>query len=92
MRQRVAARLKDAQNTAAMLTTFQECDMGNLMELRTRHQELFVAKHQVKLGFMSAFVKAATAALIEVPVVKSQWIGRSRVTQYRNHVLCRRGT
>lgn len=85
MRQRVAARLKDAQNTAAMLTTFQECDMGNLMELRTRHQELFVAKHQVKLGFMSAFVKAATAALIEVPVVNAYMDTTTQEVVYRDY-------
>lgn len=71
MRQRVAARLKDAQNTAAMLTTFQECDMGNLMEIRSRHKEAFQEKHGIKLGFMSAFVKAATAALQEIPAVNA---------------------
>jgi len=71
MRQRVAARLKDAQNTAAMLTTFQECDMGNLMELRSRLKDQFQEKHGIKLGFMSAFVKAATSALEEIPAVNA---------------------
>ena len=71
MRQRVAARLKEAQNTAAMLTTFQECDMGAYMEARARHKDAFQDRHGVKLGFMSAFVKAATAALQEVPAVNA---------------------
>ena len=71
MRQRVAKRLKDAQNTAAMLTTFQECDMGRLMEIRNKFKDTFHEKHGVKLGFMSAFVKAATAALQEIPAVNA---------------------
>jgi len=71
MRQRVAARLKDAQNTAAMLTTFQECDMSKLMEMRNKYKEGFHQKHGVKLGFMSAFVKASTAALQELPIVNA---------------------
>lgn len=71
MRQRVAVRLKEAQNTAAMLTTFQECDMGNLMEMRKLYKDVFETKHGIKLGFMSAFVKAATAALQEIPAVNA---------------------
>jgi len=71
MRQRVASRLKDAQNTAAMLTTFQEVDMGNLMEMRSRYKDAFIEKHGVKLGFMSAFVQASTAALQELPAVNA---------------------
>ncbi|GKY94937.1 hypothetical protein MPSEU_000458600 [Mayamaea pseudoterrestris] len=71
MRQRVAKRLKDAQNTAAMLTTFQECDMGRLMEIRNKFKDVFLEKHGVKLGFMSAFVKAATASLHEIPAVNA---------------------
>lgn len=71
MRQRVAVRLKSAQNTAAMLTTFQEVDMGNLMELRSKFKEPFQLKHGVKLGFMSAFVQASTAALLEIPSVNA---------------------
>lgn len=71
MRQRVAQRLKDAQNTAAMLTTFQECDMGNLMELRKLYKDEFQEKHGIKLGFMSAFIKAATASLQEIPAVNA---------------------
>lgn len=57
MRLRIAQRLKEAQGTAAMLTTFQECDMGNLIELRNKYKDQFEKVHGVKLGFMSAFVK-----------------------------------
>jgi len=71
MRQTVARRLKEAQNTYAMLTTFQECDMTELMALRARHKEEFEKKHGCRLGFMSAFVKAATHALQEVPAVNA---------------------
>jgi len=71
MRQRVAVRLKSAQNTAAMLTTFQEVDMSNLLEMRSRHKEAFEKKHGIKLGFMSAFVKASSAALQEIPAVNA---------------------
>lgn len=71
MRQRVAVRLKSAQNTAAMLTTFQEVDMGNFMELRNKFKEPFQHKHGVKLGFMSVFVQASTAALQDIPAVNA---------------------
>jgi 2-oxoglutarate dehydrogenase E2 component (dihydrolipoamide succinyltransferase) len=86
MRQRVAARLKDAQNTAAMLTTFQECDMGALMELRNRHKDKFFEKHGVKLGFMSAFVIAATAALQEIPAVNAYIDDSTKEVVYRDYV------
>ena len=86
MRQRVAARLKDAQNTAAMLTTFQECDMGALMEMRTKYKDAFYEKHQVKLGFMSAFVKAATAALMEIPSVNAYIDDATKEIVYRDFV------
>lgn len=86
MRQRVAARLKDAQNTAAMLTTFQECDMGNLMELRKKYKDDFEKKHGVKLGFMSSFVKAATAALIEIPAVNAYIDSEANEIVYREFV------
>lgn len=86
MRQRVAARLKEAQNTAAMLTTFQECDMGNLMEMRKRHQDAFTAKHGVKLGFMSAFVQAATASLQELPAVNAYIDDKTQEIVYREFV------
>ena len=67
MRQTIANRLKVAQNTAACLTTFNEIDMTNIMELRSRHKDEFLEKHGAKLGFMSAFVKASTAALQKNP-------------------------
>lgn len=86
MRQRIATRLKDAQNTAAMLTTFQECDMGNLMEMRKKHQDTFTAKHGIKLGFMSAFVQAATAALQEVPIVNAYIDDETKEIVYREYV------
>lgn len=86
MRQRIATRLKDAQNTAAMLTTFQECDMGALMEMRKKHQDAFTAKHGIKLGFMSAFVQAATAALQEVPVVNGYIDDETKEIVYREYV------
>jgi 2-oxoglutarate dehydrogenase E2 component (dihydrolipoamide succinyltransferase) len=85
MRQRVAARLKEAQNTAAMLTTFQECDMGNLMEMRKKHQDAFVAKHGIKLGFMSAFVLAASAALQEQPIVNAYIDDATQEIVYRDY-------
>lgn len=86
MRQRVAARLKDAQNTAAMLTTFQECDMGNFMELRNRHKDEFEKKHGVKLGFMSVFVKATTEALKEIPAVNAYIDDETKEVVYREFV------
>ena len=63
MRLRIADRLKDAQNTNAMLTTFNEIDMSAYMNMRKEFGEQFLKKHGVKLGFMSGFVKAATLAL-----------------------------
>ncbi|EGT47081.1 hypothetical protein CAEBREN_07690 [Caenorhabditis brenneri] len=71
MRMRIAQRLKDAQNTYAMLTTFNEIDMSSLIELRKTYQKEFVAKHGVKLGMMSPFVRAAAYALQESPVVNA---------------------
>jgi 2-oxoglutarate dehydrogenase E2 component (dihydrolipoamide succinyltransferase) len=86
MRQRIASRLKEAQNTAAMLTTFQECDMGNLMEMRKKHQDVFTAKHGIKMGFMSAFVQAATAALQELPIVNAYIDDQTQEIVYREFV------
>merc|ERR1712137_915782 len=65
MRARIAERLKDSQNTAAMLTTFQECDMHNLMQMRSEFKDLFQEEHGAKLGFMSCFVKASSNALLK---------------------------
>lgn len=85
MRLRIAERLKEAQNTAAMLTTFQECDMGNLMALRSRLKEEFEKKHGIKLGFMSAFVKASTAALKEIPAVNAVIDESTKEVVYREY-------
>jgi 2-oxoglutarate dehydrogenase E2 component (dihydrolipoamide succinyltransferase) len=75
LRQRIAQRLVAAQHEAAMLTTFNEADMSAVMALRSRYQEDFVAKHGVKLGFMSFFAKAVVHALREVPAVNTQLDG-----------------
>ncbi|XP_053395515.1 dihydrolipoyllysine-residue succinyltransferase component of 2-oxoglutarate dehydrogenase complex, mitochondrial-like [Mercenaria mercenaria] len=71
MRQRIAQRLKDAQNTCAMLTTFNEVDMSNIMELRTKYKDAFLKTHGLKLGFMSAFIKASAYALQDLPQVNA---------------------
>ncbi|KAG2492018.1 hypothetical protein HYH03_009747 [Edaphochlamys debaryana] len=71
LRMRVAERLKGAQNTYAMLSTFNEIDMTAAIELRTAYKDIFLEKHNVKLGFMSVFVKAAAYALQEVPAVNA---------------------
>src|SRR3546814_11083052 len=75
LRQAIARRLKDAQNTAAMLTTFNEVDMSAVMALRNEYKDGFEKKHGVKLGFMSFFVKAALAALKELPAVNAEIYG-----------------
>lgn len=72
LRQTIARRLKDAQNTAAMLTTFNEVDMKPVMDLRARYKDLFEKKHGVKLGFMGFFAKAVTHALKEIPAVNAE--------------------
>lgn len=71
MRLRIAERLKQSQNTAASLTTFNEVDMGPIMELRKRYKDEILKKHGVKLGFMSAFSKAAILAMKEIPAVNA---------------------
>ncbi|MEZ5946542.1 MAG: biotin/lipoyl-containing protein, partial [Hyphomonas sp.] len=76
LRQTIARRLKEAQDTAAMLTTFNDVDMGAIMDLRKKHQDSFVAKHGIKLGFMSFFVKACVNALKEVPAVNAEIDGQ----------------
>src|SRR5580658_5842682 len=80
LRQTIARRLKDAQNTAAMLTTFNEVDMGHVMALRTQYRDLFEKKHGVKLGFMGFFVRACVQALKEIPAVNAE-IEKS-ITEY----------
>lgn len=86
MRQRIAARLKESQNTAAMLTTFQEVDMGALMELRKDYKELFEGMHGVRLGFMSAFVKASGFALQQIPAVNAVIDDATNEIVYRDYV------
>ena len=83
LRQTIARRLKDAQNTAAMLTTFNEVDMGEVMALRAKYKDVFEKKHGVKLGFMSFFVKACTQALKEIPAVNAEIDGTDLV--YKNY-------
>jgi 2-oxoglutarate dehydrogenase E2 component (dihydrolipoamide succinyltransferase) len=84
LRQTIARRLKDAQNTAAMLTTYNEVDMSAIMALRNEYKDLFEKKHGVKLGFMSFFVKACCHALAEVPEVNAEIDGTDVV--YKNYV------
>lgn len=101
MRQRIAQRLKDSQNTAAMLTTFQEVDMTNLIELRNKYKEDFEKIHGVKLGFMSAFVrvsvsffllsclilsKACASSLTEIPAVNAVIDDATNEIIYRNYI------
>jgi 2-oxoglutarate dehydrogenase E2 component (dihydrolipoamide succinyltransferase) len=83
LRRRIAERLKDAQNTAAILTTYNEVDMSQVMALRNRYKDGFEKKHGVKLGFMSFFVKAAIAGLKEYPAVNAQIDGDELI--YKNH-------
>ncbi|HEY0524458.1 MAG TPA: 2-oxoglutarate dehydrogenase complex dihydrolipoyllysine-residue succinyltransferase [Stellaceae bacterium] len=83
LRQRIAERLKQAQNTAAMLTTFNEVDMSAAMALRERYRDTFEKKHGVRLGFMSIFVKACIAALKELPAVNAEIDGADLV--YKNY-------
>lgn len=86
MRLRIAQRLKEAQNTAAMLTTFQEVDMGNLIEMRNKYKDEFEKTHSVKMGFMSAFVRASTQALLELPAVNGVIDDTTNEIVYRNYV------
>ncbi len=83
LRQTIARRLKDAQNTAAMLTTFNEVDMTEVMAIRARYREAFEKKHGVKLGFMGFFVKAVVQALKEIPAVNAEIDGADLV--YKNY-------
>ncbi len=84
LRQTIAKRLKDSQNTAAMLTTYNEVDMTEIMALRDEYKDLFLKKHGVKLGFMSFFTKACIHALHEVPEVNAEIDGTDVV--YKNYV------
>jgi len=84
LRKTIARRLKDAQNTAAMLTTFNEVDLGPVMALRAQYKDLFEKKHGVRLGFMGFFVKACTHALKELPQVNAEIDGDEII--YKNFV------
>jgi len=83
LRQRIAQRLKEAQNTAAILTTYNEVDMTSLMALRSEYRDAFEKKHGVRLGFLSFFVKASTLALQELPAVNGEIYGDQIV--YKNY-------
>lgn len=83
LRQTIARRLKESQNTAAQLTTFNEVDMTNVMALRSQYKEAFEKRHGVKLGFMSFFTKAVIAALHEIPAVNAEIDGTDII--YKNH-------
>jgi 2-oxoglutarate dehydrogenase E2 component (dihydrolipoamide succinyltransferase) len=83
LRQTIASRLKEAQNEAAILTTFNEIDMGNYIDIRNAYKDKFEKKHGVKLGFMSIFVKAAVQALQEFPAVNAEIDGTDMI--YKNY-------
>ena len=84
LRQTVAKRLKEAQNTAAMLTTFNDVDMSAVMDARNRYKDLFEKKHGIRLGFMSFFVKAVALAVRDVPAVNGSIEGDEMV--YRDYL------
>jgi 2-oxoglutarate dehydrogenase E2 component (dihydrolipoamide succinyltransferase) len=92
LRQTIARRLKDAQNTAAMLTTFNEVDMTEVMAIRSEYKDLFLKKHDVKLGFMSFFVKACCHALQEVPAVNAEIDGNEMIYKEYCHIGVAVGT
>jgi 2-oxoglutarate dehydrogenase E2 component (dihydrolipoamide succinyltransferase) len=92
LRQTIARRLKDAQNTAAMLTTFNEVDMSEVMALRARYKDAFEKKHSAKLGFMGFFVKACVQALKEIPAVNAELDGADLVYKNYYHVGIAVGT
>ncbi len=92
LRQTIARRLKDVQNTAAMLTTFNEVDMTNVMAMRAHYKDLFEKKHHAKLGFMGFFVKACVQALKEVPAVNAEIDGTDLVYKNYYHVGVAVGT
>ena len=92
LRQTIARRLKDAQNTAAMLTTFNEVDMKPVMDMRAKYKELFEKKHGVKLGFMGFFTKAVTHALKEIPAVNAEIDGTDIIYKNYAHIGVAVGT
>ena len=92
LRATIARRLKDAQNTAAMLTTYNEVDMSGIMSLRNEYKDIFEKKHGVKLGFMSFFVKACNHALKEIPEVNAEIDGQDVVYTHYVHMGVAVGT
>ncbi len=92
LRQTIAKRLKDAQNTAAMLTTYNEVDMTAVMELRKKYKDIFEKKHGVKLGFMGFFTKAVTHALKEIPAVNAEIDGTDIIYKNFCHIGVAVGT
>ena len=92
LRQTIARRLKDAQNTAAMLTTYNEVDMKAVMDLRNRYKDIFEKKHGVKLGFMGFFTKAVTHALKEIPAVNAEIDGTDIIYKNYAHIGVAVGT
>lgn len=92
LRQTIAKRLKDAQNTAAMLTTYNEVDMSAVMSLRTKYKDIFEKKHGVKLGFMGFFTKAVTHALKEIPSVNAEIDGTDIIYKNFCHIGMAVGT
>ncbi len=92
LRQTIARRLKEAQDSAAMLTTFNEVDMGPVMDLRKSYKELFEKKHGVKLGFMGFFAKAVTHALKEIPAVNAEIDGTDIIYKNYAHIGVAVGT
>ncbi len=92
LRQTIARRLKDAQNTAAMLTTFNDVDMSAVMAMRSEYKDLFEKRHGVKLGFMSFFVKACIQALKDVPAVNAEIDGDDLIYKNYYHIGVAVGT
>jgi 2-oxoglutarate dehydrogenase E2 component (dihydrolipoamide succinyltransferase) len=92
LRQTIAKRLKDAQNAAAMLTTYNEVDMSAVMDLRNKYKDLFEKKHGVKLGFMGFFTKAVTHALKEIPAVNAEIDGTDIIYKNYAHIGVAVGT
>ncbi len=92
LRQTIARRLKDAQNTAAMLTTFNDVDMSAIMKLRSEYKDLFEKRHGVKLGFMGFFVKACIQALREIPAVNAEIDGADIIYKNYYHIGVAVGT
>ncbi len=92
LRQTIARRLKDAQNTAAMLTTFNEVDMSAVIQLRKQYKDLFEKKHGIKLGFMGFFVQACIQALKEIPAVNAEIDGTDLVYKNYYHIGIAVGT